>query len=191
MKKLIEVLLISFIVVSCKKPTDSSTQSSPTQTISFKINGVYKEYSAKDNHFICSNESINGPYYGYKIIYGFGADNGSSTNYEGVGFYIVSNNTTLTVGNYNINSPVRVSFANGASSRMYIAVYRTKKLIAVNPDVYDEKIYKDETGDFSKVSITEINSGYISGTFSTSVTKEGGTERLSLTEGKFSNFKMQ
>ena len=135
-------------------------------------------------------KSVNAPLYGYNIFFGFEASNDIQTNMESIGFGLLSKTTSsLIVGNYTFTSPLLKTFPNGTTIREWVAGYSTQKLIGINPDRYDIKKWIDESSDVINVGITKIENGYVSGTFSFTATKEGGTEKLQITEGKFSNFK--
>jgi hypothetical protein len=178
------IILAILTIFSCKKSSDSSINTTPEQSLSYKLNGLYREFKPIVGEELF-NSSVNA-FPPYTLFYSFGHN---STN-EAIGITLVSTTyKQLTVGDYYAQYPVQQNFPNGSSIYYPIAGLTLYTYSGIPAVVTSTKDYQDRNGDFSKVTITKIENGFVSGTFSASVTLIGGTQKLSITEGSFTNFK--
>lgn len=184
MRTLFYVTVIFIFLTSCKKST-SSNNTPPEQTISYKRNGTYKEFKTNDDKFKITNATVNA-FPPYTLMYGISAAPNSD---EFISLLLISSTTSqLVVGDYYCQYPIQYTQPGGATVRFPVA--RAVIKFYSTPTTYVEKEYEDKAGDFSQVKITKIQNGYVSGTFSASMTYLYGTEKLIITEGTFTNFKM-
>jgi hypothetical protein len=61
---------------------------------------------------------------------------------------------------------------------------------SVGEGYFDGTDYIDKTGDYSNVTITKLDNGYASGTFSARLTLVTGTTQLLITEGTFKHLRI-
>lgn len=186
MKKIVNYFLLIALMTSCKKNSDSKQISTPPeQTISYKRNGVFREFKKNQDYFKISNSTVN-TFAPYTLMYNVSA---FPNNEESISLFIISTTTSqLKVGDYYCQYPIQYTQPSGSTVRFSVAnaVFR----VYSSSTNYVVKEYEDASGDFSKVKITSIENGYASGTFSASTTLINGTEKLNITEGVFTNFKM-
>jgi hypothetical protein len=184
MNKLFCFVAILTTFSSCKKSSNSSNNNPPEQTLSYKRNGVYKEFNGIEKFHI-SNSTVNA-FPPYKLMYNLYAH---GSNDERIDLFLISSIfTQLTVGDYFCQPTIQNTSPTGGTTR-YGVIYAFIRTYS-SPNTFVEKEYDDKAGDFSQVKITKIENGYASGTFSGSATLINGTEKLSITEGNFTNFKM-
>ncbi|HMK04774.1 MAG TPA: hypothetical protein VK489_11305 [Ferruginibacter sp.] len=164
------------VFLSCNKSSDNTnTTNPPQQSISYKVNGVSRSYTAVEQFKITKGIPPISPYtFSYNISAAY-LNNGITT--EAIYLLVLSNTySEIAVGNYYCQPPIM----QGATT-WFVA-----RLILVSGNVTTE--YTGQTGDFSQVQITKVQNGYIDGTFTASVTN--GAQKLAITDGVFANVKI-
>ncbi|HEV8080434.1 MAG TPA: hypothetical protein VGP43_06975 [Chitinophagaceae bacterium] len=173
----LSIIAILTLIISCTKSSDSSPNIPPVQKISYKLDGVYREFDVTGVELY--NSSVNA-FPPYTLFYSFGY---KSTNEE-IGIYLVSTTfKQLTVGDYYAQSPVKQIFPNGTSILYPIVGVGFFKYSGIPPILTSTISYQDKAGDFAKVTVSRIENNYVSGTFSGSATIVGGTQKVNITEG--------
>lgn len=175
---------MGFIFASCKKSAPTITNApNPQQKITYKRNGIYKEFSGEEK-FILLNSTSNA-FPPYKLMYNL-VSAGSDDEYMSL-FIVSTTSSQLTVGDYACQYPIQTSTSGSGTLSFPVA---RLKLRIYSSNLFVDKEYIDKIGDFSQVKVTKIENGYASGSFSASVTLTNGTEKILITEGTFTNFKM-
>lgn len=167
MKQIIAIISVFMLLTSCKK-SDSTSQ--PTaSTFKFTANGIVYQFDGyspdinniKGSHIIYTS-GINAGYF-------LGASEGSAAS----SIYLqLTSNTTLTATNYSIT---------------HVAGTDELSEMEINAKTY----YTSSSGDFTNVSITKIEGGYASGTFTAKMTQQGTATRIDITNGEFSKVKIE
>ncbi|MBN9386011.1 MAG: hypothetical protein J0H74_34965 [Chitinophagaceae bacterium] len=162
------IFLFVLCLAACKK--DNNSSQSAVASLSFKANGTLYTWGGSTSD---TSSTVTAIYRDASGLYSLGGIDLRNNGYNKLSFDITSSALQTTV------------YAHKGAGKTGQIGECTLGTLSNSTNYWNSAV-----DDSISVTITSVDNGYFNGTFKGSITRNGGTEKLSITDGQFQRLKI-